>query len=342
MTKVELETLQNTTKFSVIYKGVHGMIKGFGVMVLCFLLLTSCSTTKQSGQLQKAGLLVPETINDQVWGTKGYKGMLQIQSHLKVDVFYKEGMNSSVVVERAVKEFDQKDVNLVFGHGNEYALYFDEFASDYPNMHFVSFNGEASKPNTTTLNFQGYAMGYFGGIVAGYMTKTQEIGIIAAYKWQPEIQGFIDGVEYQNPQANVSVKYTNHWDDEKKALLLLNDLLAYDVDIVYPAGDGFNVPVIETLKGKGLFAIGFVTDQSDLGKYTVLTSTVQHVDKLYELVAKRFNEGTLQSGNIYFDFQDGVISLGKFSPLVDQEFVDQINEQINQYKDTGELPSHQG
>ncbi|WP_143118190.1 BMP family ABC transporter substrate-binding protein, partial [Shouchella clausii] len=70
----------------------------------------------------------------------------------------------------------------------------------------------------------------------------------------------------------------------------------------------YNVSVIERLKENGLYAIGFVSDQSDLGKETVLTSTVQHVDVLYEIVANSFNKGELESGELFFDFQDGVIS----------------------------------
>lgn len=80
----------------------------WGSLVLCLLLLSSCGQVFSGGQLQKAGLLVPDTINDQVWGTKGYKGLLKIQSTYDIDVYYKEGMNSQLVVERAVKEFSKK------------------------------------------------------------------------------------------------------------------------------------------------------------------------------------------------------------------------------------------
>lgn len=104
-------------------------------------------------------------------------------------------------------------------------------------------------------------------------------------------------------------------------------------------GDGYNVPVIEKLKEEGLYAIGYISDQSDLGESVVLTSTVQHVDVLYELVAEKFNEGELESGNLTFDFQDEVLSLGKFSPDVDEEFKKELNAAIENYKKTGKLPN---
>jgi transcriptional activator of comK gene len=314
-------------------------LKRLGVILFSLLLLVGCGKSEDSGKINKVGLLVPETVTDQVWGTQGYQGLLKIQSRFNVDVFYKEGINNQKLVELAVKEFDDKDVNLIFGHGSEYADFFNLIAEKYPHIQFVSFNGDARQENTTSLNFNAYAMGFFGGMIAGHMTQTNNIGVIAAFEWQPEVEGFYDGALYENKDVEVAIKYVGHWGDDSKAIQNLDEMLANQIDVVYPAGDGFNVPVIEKIKEKGKFAIGFVTDQSDLGSSTVLTSTVQHVDKLYEIVAEKFSQGKLKQGNLYYDFQDGVISLGEFSPLVDYQFKDEIKTYIQTYIDTGKLPS---
>jgi transcriptional activator of comK gene len=315
------------------------MLKRFGAILLCLLLLAGCEQPIKTGKLEKVGLLVPDTVNDQVWGTIGYKGMLKIQSRFNVDVYYKEGMNSEMIVERAVKEFDQKGVNLIFGHGNEYAEYFNKISKDYPHIHFVSFNGDAKNKNTTSLNFKGYAMGFFGGMVASHMTKKNKIGIIAAYEWQPEVEGFYEGAIFENKNVDVMIQYVGQWDDDQTAMTILDKMIKNGVDVIYPAGDGYNVPIIEKAKEHGLYAIGYISDQSDLGESTVLTSTIQHVDKLYELVAEQFHNGKLKSGNLHFDFEDEVISLGEFSPLIDDEFKDEINSYIDDYKKTGKLPN---
>jgi transcriptional activator of comK gene len=315
------------------------MYKPLGLILILLFSLVACGQPVSSGKLKKVGLLVPETINDQVWGTKGYKGLLEIKSQFDVDVFYKEGMDSEVVVRQAVEEFNDKGVNLIFGHGSEYADFFNKIAPEYPDIHFICFNGEAKASNVTSLNFESHAMGFFGGMVAGKMTKTDKVGVIAAFEWQPEVDGFFEGALYQNPNVNVKIKYVQHWDDVKTALKYTEELTSKGVDVIYPAGDGYNVPVIEKLKEKGLYAIGFISDQSDLGEATVLTSTVQHVDTLYKLAAEKFNNGELESGDLYFDFQDGVIDMGKFSPLVDKEFQKEIQEHIEDYRKTGLLPN---
>lgn len=314
------------------------MLNRFGILLLCLFLLGACGETKSQGKIKKVGLLVPETVNDQVWGTKGFNGLLKIQSKFDVDVFYKEGMNSAAVVERAVKEFDQKGVNLIFGHGSEFAEYFNNYSEEYPNIHFISFNGDAKNKNTTSLNFKAHAMGFFGGMVAAHMSKTQKVGVLAAYEWQPEIEGFYQGAMAENKGTKVSIEYVGNWDDEIKAVQLANDMMEKGVDVIYPAGDGYNVPVIERVKERGLYVIGYVSDQSDLGESTVLTSTIQQVDFLYEKVADQYNNGELKSGNLSFDFQDNVISLGKFSPLVNKAFIQKINNQIDIYKETEKLP----
>ncbi|MCC3355597.1 BMP family ABC transporter substrate-binding protein [Bacillus sp. REN16] len=317
------------------------MQKLFRWVTLLFLLsiLVSCGQTDANTGLKKVGLLVPNTIDDQVWGTEGYKGLLQIKSKFQVDVFYKEGITSEAATRTAVNEFADKGVNLIFGHGSEYAEIFNEIADDYPDVQFVFFNGNTRKENVTSLNFEGHAMGFFGGMVAGKMTEANKVGIIAAFEWQPEINGFYEGVLFQNDKVDVDIGYVQNWDDDEKAISIAEKMIADGIDIIYPAGDGYNVPVIERLKEDGLYAIGYVSDQSDLGKETVYTSTVQHIDQLYLLVANQFNNDELASGTLYFDFQDDVISMGTFSPKVDEKFVKELKGYIKEYKETGDLPS---
>jgi transcriptional activator of comK gene len=248
-------------------------------------------------------------------------------------------MNSQTVVERAVKEFSQKDVNLIFGHGHEFDEYFTKISQKYPDIHFITFNGDAKNANVTNLNFEAYAMGFFAGMVAGHMTKTNHIGILPAFEWQSEVKGFYDGAKFQNDQVQIEVNYVYDFDDDERALQILDKMMANNCDIIYPAGDGYSVPVIEKIKEKGLYAIGYVSDQSDLGNNTVLTSTIQDFDVLYEMIAEKFNKGEMESGNLSYGFDDDAISLGPFSPLVDQKFIDEINKAVQKYKATGKLPN---
>lgn len=208
-------------------------------------------------------------------------------------------------------------------------------------MEFVVANGTAKSDNVTSVHLMGEAMGFFGGMTAAHMSKTNEVGVIASFLWQPEVDGFIKGAKYEKPDITVNTEFTDHWDNGNEALHLYEKLKAEGTDVVYPAGDGYNVPVIQQIKKDGLYAIGYVAEQSNLGKNTVLTSTVQNVDKAYTLIAEQYNKGTLKSGDHNFDFREGVVEMGTFSPLVDKAFQDKISDLVKTYNRTNELPSNE-
>ena len=147
---------------------------------------------------------------------------------------------------------------------------------------------------------------------------------MASLKWK----GFRRG-KYLDPDIEVMTEYVGQWDDSENAVKLYEKMKKAGADVVYPAGDGYNVPVIEQIKKDGLYAIGYVSDQSELGR-CVLTSTIQHVDDAYELTADEFNKGTLKGGKRSFDIQEGVIEMGKFSPVVDPSFQEEMKRLIDE------------
>ncbi|MFB4162771.1 BMP family ABC transporter substrate-binding protein [Alteribacillus sp. JSM 102045] len=315
------------------------------IETLCFIgavifLLGACSSTLSTESSEnKAALLLESTIDDEGWNNKGYHGLLSIQSELGMEVMYEENISSLGAVKTALDTLQEEGVELIFGHGKIFAEMFDELHEDYPEMHFVSFNGEVSGENVTSLHFDGYAMGYFAGRLSSEMSDTKTVGVIAAQEWQPEAEGFVEGVETKNSNVKAIHHNVGSWEDKEGALQILNDMLAEEADIIYPAGDGFHVEIINKLKEEGLYAIGYVGDQADLGEATVLTSTVQHVEEMYKMAAEKYQNDELDSGNITVDFKEDAISMGEYSPVVPEEVQEQLNDEINQYKETGKLPN---
>ncbi|MEN1970323.1 BMP family ABC transporter substrate-binding protein [Lentibacillus sp. N15] len=318
------------------------MRKSYVFILLGFIfLLSGCGHYFDHGNIQRVGMLVETSIHDQGWGQKGYKGLLAIRDKYDVDVYYQEDITTEEDVKRAVEELVNKGVNLIFGHSSTYGKVFVDISSEYPEVQFVYFNGGYYAENVASLNFSAQAMGYFGGMIASKMTATNQVGIVAAYEWQPEVEGFYEGAKYQNPDAEVHVDFVNDWNDDKSALMSYKEMRQNDVDVVYPAGDSFSEDMIELASQDGIYAFGYVSDRSDIDERTVLTSTVQHADRLYERIAEKFNKGKLTGQILTFDFQDDAISLGKFSPDVPQAFQQKMKKAISNYKESGLLPNEQ-
>ncbi|MFC2949930.1 BMP family ABC transporter substrate-binding protein [Virgibacillus sediminis] len=310
----------------------------FSWMILLAVLLSGCDYFS-AGNIQNVGMLTDGAIDDEGWTEKGYKGLKNIGTTYEVDVFYKEHVQTEQQIRDAVDEFVMDGVNLVFGHSSIYGQYFAELASDYPDVHFVYFNGGYVADNVTTLNFNSHAVGFFAGMVAGEMTENDQVGIIAAYEWQPEIEGFFEGVHYENPQAEMEIDFLNDWQDDGRAEEIYAQMKEDGTDVFYPTGDLFSRTIIEQAKEDGLYAIGYTVDQSDIDERTVLTSTRQHVDAIYEQIAEEFNEGKLNGSVITYDLEDEVISLGDFSPDVPSSFQEELRQEMEEYKRTGLLPN---
>lgn len=307
---------------------------------ILIVLLSSCSYF-ESGQIQNIGMLLETSIDGNAWNESGYKGLVRIGEEYDTDVFYKENTRTEEEVKRAVDEFVRKGVNLVFGHGSMYGDHFAELSRYYPDVHFVYFNGGIHRQNITSLNFNAHAMGFFGGMVAGKMTKTNHVGVIAAFLWQPELEGFYEGVKYQNPDVVVEMDYIKAWDDTEAAMSMYQEMKEENVDVFYPIGNAYSEDIIKQVEEDGLYAIGYVEDQLELAPHAVLTSTIQEVDKLYEVAAKKFNKGKLNGGILTFDLQDEVISIGEFNPIVPKDYIKYIEEIIDDYVDSSLLPNEQ-
>ncbi|QAS54559.1 BMP family ABC transporter substrate-binding protein [Halobacillus litoralis] len=301
--------------------------------------LAGCQAFPGYDQETQVGMLVETTIHDQAWGQQGYKGLQTIQEDYGVDIYFKEGIKNYTQTAEAVEDLVNKGVDVIFGHSNIYGNHFREIHQAYPEVDFIYFNGEFSAENVTSLNFSARAMGFFAGMVAGEMTETNRIGLIGVFEWQPEVEGFYEGVIHQNPEADVDIALTNSWENTQMALMFYENMSEEGADVFYPAGDIFNVPVIEQAQIDGNYAIGYVQDQSSVAENTVLTSTVQKVDEVYRIAMERYMNDNLPGKALMFDFQEGAIEMGEYSPAVPADFQKEMRAAVEQYIETEELPN---
>lgn len=302
------------------------------------MILPGCSYFEGSS-LQNVGMLFDSTIDQNTWSKKGYKGLLKIEEEFDIDVFYKENIRTEEEVIRAVDDLVKEGVNLIIGHSNLFGNYFVDITETYPDVHFVYTNGAIYNQSVTSLNFNAHAMGFFSGMIAGEMTESNQIGVIAVYSWQPELEGFFEGMKYQNPEALIHVDFVNDWDDNTLALELYERFKAEGSDIIIPLGNSYSASVIEQAAADEIYSIGYIDEQSELAEEYVLTSMIQHIDKLYLEVAEAFNKEEVSGGIQTYDFQNEYISLGTFNQAIPEAFKKEIEEAIEEYKKTNLLPN---
>ncbi|KAA1042582.1 BMP family ABC transporter substrate-binding protein [Macrococcus equipercicus] len=290
-------------------------------------------------ELTSVGFLFPGSMYDQTWGTEGYKGMLDIVQTYDTAFFYEQNINTRVKMEKAIKEMAARKVNILFGQGKEFSQVFNDLASQYPDINFVVFNGKSKAENVTAVNIDGYSMGFFSGMVAGHQTDNNRIGVIGAYNTQPDIRGFIDGAQYENPKVKVVANYISTFGYDNRGEMLADRMIKHDrVDVLFPAADGVNADIMMLLKDQDVSGIGYIIDQSGYGPQ-VLTSLQLNLAKAYADMADRYTKNQLQGGTYYFGVKEGMVQLGEFSYRVDPEFQQEINKQLKRYESERILPN---
>lgn len=310
----------------------------FLIILPTIFILSGCSYFEGTN-LQNVGMLFETKVDSDPWSDLGYQGLLEIENEFNTDIFYQEDVQTETEVRRAVGEFVQDGVNLIIGHGNSYGNHFVDISEEYPDVHFVYTNGGVYNDSVTSLNFNSHAMGFFGGMVAGEMTDSKHVGVIAGFSWQPELEGFYEGVKYIDPLSNISVSFINDWYNEERALEIYESLKNSGIDVIYPAGNGFSEAIINAAAEDDIYSIGYIAEQSDIAPEYVLTSTKQHVNEIYLEIAEEFNKGNLAGDIRTYDFQNDFITLGEFNESVPEDFQEDMKEVIEEYKETNLLPN---
>lgn len=339
----EVQDYQDTSKIhanvSTYRNGGAVLKKQFILIILITIVILPGCSYFEGSNLQNVGMLFDTTIDSNTWSEEGYQSLMEIEQEFDIDVFYKENIRTEKEVLRAVDELVQEGVNLIIGHSNIFGNYFVDITETYPDVHFVYTNGAIYNPSVTSLNFNTHAIGFFSGMVAGEMSEKQDIGVIAVYSWQQELEGFYEGVKYQNPSANIRIDFVNDWEDEDQALKLYEAFKNAGIDIILPVGNAFSEAVIERAAEDKIYSIGYMADQFEIAPDYVLTSMIQHVDELYLDVIQSFNKGDLSGGIQTYDFKDDIISLGTFNEAIPEEFQNEIRDAIEEYKETDLLPN---
>lgn len=305
------------------------------LIVLNGWILTGCTNEKDN---LTAGLLMADPIDDQGWNYEAYQGVMSAQSDRDLKMHLAEGKTSSAEVEDKVENWSEEGVELIIGHSHLYGDDFADLHADYPDIHFVVMNEEVSGDNLTGLHFNGYAMGYFAGMLAAESSANEHVAAIGAFPFQPELQGFEDGARYYSDDVKADISIVESWSDVEAAEAEYDKLSEAGADVFYPAADGFHVQIVERVKEDDLHAIGYVGDQIDLGESVMLSSTVQNVGYLYEHMLDAYKREELESGNHYFDFEDGAVMMGEYGTAVNDDTIEWLNAHISHYIEHEELP----
>ena len=281
-------------------------------------------------------------INDESFNQSAWEGLQQAEKDFGIEVKVIESKQASEYLQNMESLLDE-DVDMVIGVRYTMKEDIQKQAENYPDKQFVLIDEtyDTIPENVTPILFRENEAAYLTGLVAGKMTKANNVGFIGGIQ-TPVVSkfeyGYKAGVKEANEKATVNVQYAGTFSDAAKGKSIANQMYGNGSDIILAAAGGTGLGSIESAKEQNKYAIGVDRDQSDLAPNNVLTSALKKVNVgVYDTV-KEFVEGKLISGQekVYGLKEDGVGIPESTKNLVPQDIIDYVNSMIEKVK-SGEI-----
>lgn len=192
-----------------------------------------------------------------------------------------------------------------------------KYAPEYPDIKFISFDMSSTTDISGIDNLFGIAFkqnegSFLVGALAGKLTASNKIGVFVFNDvpiGNDFLTGYIAGIRYSNPDAEISVAYGGGTADASKLQEISAAMFDSGVDVIYGvSGSAYPGLAKEaTARGgiaSGIYAIGVDSDMWTVYKASenadiadvIITSMQKKVDEAVVYTLDRYVEGTLTFG----------------------------------------------
>ncbi|HVZ45276.1 MAG TPA: BMP family ABC transporter substrate-binding protein [Ramlibacter sp.] len=228
----------------------------------------------------------------------------------KVQTSFVEKVPESADAERVLRDMVAQGNKLIFGTTFGYMEPMLKVAADSPDVKFEHATGYKTAPNLRIYDSRTYEGAYMAGVVAGKMTKTNQLGVVGSIPI-PEvirnIDSFTMGAQSVNPKVKTKVVWVGDWFNPPKETEAATALINGGADVLMQNTD--SSAVLQTAEKLGKRAFGWDSDMSSYGPKAHLGSAVINWAPYYIKTTKDVLDGTWKSqpDKIWWGVKEGAI-----------------------------------
>jgi simple sugar transport system substrate-binding protein len=198
-------------------------------------------------------------------------------------------------------------------------------AADAKDVKFEHATGYKTAANLRTYDSRTYEGAYMVGVIAGGMTKSNTLGVVASIPI-PEvirnINAFTLGAQSVNPAVTTRVVWVNKWFDPPKEAEAAQALINDGADVLMQNTD--SSAVLQTAEKAGKFGFGWDSDMSKFGPHAHLASAVIDWSPYYRKAVKDVLEGTWKTAQTWWGVKEGAIDVVAVSDNVPAPVKDKL------------------
>jgi basic membrane protein A and related proteins len=200
-----------------------------------------------------------------------------------------------------------------------------KMALKYPHVQFaiVDFAYDPPVANIIGLTFAEDQSGFLAGALAGLMTKTKTVGMVAGVEIPPVIRfrkGYEAGVKHICPTCQFLGVYIDSFTDPARGKTAALSQIDEGADVIFGGGGATGSGAILGASQAGVWALGVDQDEylttfkqgEAKGANKLLSSAMKRVDNAVYGAIKMAVEGTFKGSTQVFDASNDGIGLAPF------------------------------
>jgi len=246
----------------------------------------------------------------------------------KVVTSFVEKVPESADAERVIRDMAGQGNKLIFGTTFGYMEPMLKVAADMKDVKFEHATGYKSADNMRTYDSRTYEGAYMAGVVAGKMTKSNTLGVVASIPI-PEvirnINSFTLGAQSVNPKIKTKVVWVNEWFNPPKETEAATALINGGADVLMQNTD--SSAVLQTAEKLGKRAFGWDSDMTAYGPKAHLGSAVINWGPYYIKAVRDALEGKW-TGNqaAWWGVKEGAIDFVSIAADVPEDTKKKLDE----------------
>jgi basic membrane protein A and related proteins len=258
-------------------------------------------------------------VGDAGWTYAHDRGRKAVEAEFgaKVSTSFVENVPEAADAERVIRDMVSQGNRLIFGTTFGYMEPMLKVAADSKDTKFEHATGYKTADNMRTYDSRTYEGAYLVGVIAGKMTTSNTLGVVASIPI-PEVIRNIDsftlGAQSQNPKIKTKVVWVNKWFDPPKEAEGAQALIDQGADVLMQNTD--SSAVLQTAEKGKKYGFGWDSDMSKFGPNAHLGSAVIDWAPYYKKAVKDALEGTWKTGQVWWGVKEGAIDVVTISDKV--------------------------
>jgi basic membrane protein A len=246
----------------------------------------------------------------------------------KVVTTFVEKVPEAADAERVFRDMVSQGNKLIFGTTFGYMEPMLKVAADSKDVKFEHATGYKQAENMRTYDSRTYEGAYMAGVIAGKMTKSNTLGVVASIPI-PEvvrnINSFTLGAQSSNPKVKTKVVWVNEWFNPPKESEAAQSLINQGADVLFQNTD--SSAVLQTAGKNKKLAFGWDSDMTAYSPEAHLASAIINWAPYYIKATRDALEGkwTGNSG-VWWGVKEGAIDIVSISDKVPAETKERVEK----------------